>query len=191
MIGVLALQGDFSDHLLSLEKHGVEGMEVRTKVDLSKVDALIFPGGESTTISQLMNSSGLDKAIISRSKEGMPLWGTCAGAILLAKKVYKKGALETHLGLLDIEIERNSYGRQTESFSATIEIDGNGTEVLFIRAPRILKTGRWVKTLASYKKDPVMVRTKKILATCFHSELRYPDPILIYFLLMCGMKKIR
>ncbi len=119
-IGVLSLQGDFKEHLRSIAEHGLLGMEVRNPHDLEQVQALIMPGGESTTMAKLLISSGLDKKIVQRANEGLPIWGTCAGAILLAKHVISPVVLETNLGLIDITVERNSYGRQTESFQAEI-----------------------------------------------------------------------
>jgi 5'-phosphate synthase pdxT subunit len=181
-IGVLALQGDFKEHLRSLAEHGVQGMEIRSIADLQKVDALILPGGESTTMAKLLLSTGLDKAIRGRVQKGMPIWGTCAGAILLAKNVISPLPLETTLGLLDMTIERNSYGRQAESFIGEIQfVDSHGkafhdkashrSDVFFIRSPRIIKLGRGIKVLARYKRDPVLVQKAHILASTFHSEL--------------------
>lgn len=170
-IGVLALQGDFSEHLQALQRHGKEGLEVRTIEDLRNVQALILPGGESTTIAKLLVSTGLDKAIKDRARKGMPIWGTCAGAILLAKNVISPIPLATTLGLLDITIERNSYGRQAESFQAEIQIGKQCSEVFFIRAPRITNVEKGVKVLASYQKNPVLVQYKNILASTFHTEI--------------------
>ena len=192
---MLALQGDFPDHIHSLHRHGVHGLAVRTKSDLNQVRALIIPGGESTVIAKLLKSSGMDQEIVKRAKAGMPIWGTCAGAILLARKVHSPVELETSLSLLDVEIERNSYGRQTESFVTELSVrdgrDGRDVtregdyftvEAMFIRAPRIIKTGRLVQVLAEYKGDPVLVRRKNILAGTFHSEFKHPDQVLEYFL---------
>lgn len=182
MIGVLALQGDFHEHLESLRKYKVEGQEVRTKEDLTKVDALILPGGESTTISKLLVSTGLDEAIIARVKAGMPVWGTCAGAILLAKKVITNVPLETNLSLIDLEIERNSYGSQLDSFVASFELEGEHCSAFFIRAPRITTVGKGVKVLLRSKKDPILVRSKSVLVSTFHPELSGANPVLKYFL---------
>ncbi len=195
IIGVLALQGDFKEHLRSMTQHGVSGVEVRNPSDLEQVQALIMPGGESTTMAKLLVSSGLDKKIVQRAKEGMPIWGTCAGAILLAKHVISPVPLETNLGLMDITVERNSYGRQTESFQAEIDFvdvpirkfvnkDLGRPSVFFIRAPRITKVGKGVKVLATYKGDPVLVRQRNILASTFHSELIGVNDVLKYFVQM-------
>ncbi len=181
-IGVLALQGDFKEHMTSLQSHGVLGKEVRNVSDLKEVHALIIPGGESTTIAKLLKSSGLDKAIIKRGESGMPIWGTCAGAILLAKSVKSPVPLETSLGLIDIEIERNAYGRQRDSFQTVLELPGGKEEVFFIRAPKVLKKGLTVKVLAQYKEEMVMLRQKNIIITTFHSELMHEDGVLEYFL---------
>lgn len=181
-IGVLALQGDFKEHLTSLEGYQVNGMEVRNKEDLAKVNALIMPGGESTSISKLLVSTGLGEEIISRVKGGMPVWGTCAGGILLAKKVLSYVPLEMHLKLIDLEIERNSYGTQTDSFVASFDFADEHCLAFFIRAPRIISVGKGVKILLEYKKDPILVRSKNILISTFHSELSSSNPVLKYFL---------
>jgi 5'-phosphate synthase pdxT subunit len=177
-IGVLALQGDFKEHLRSLAEHGAQGLEVRTVDDLKKVDALILPGGESTTMAKLLVSTGLDKAIKVRAKRGMPIWGACAGAILLAKNVISPVPLEATLGLLDITIERNSYGRQAESFEASVNIGAETHQVFFIRSPRITRVGKGIKVIARYKKDPILVQKGNILASTFHSELGAHNPVL-------------
>jgi len=182
LIGVLALQGDFQEHIESLTKYGVQALEVRSKTDLAQVTAFIIPGGESTTMSKLLLSSSLDQQIIKRVQSGMPIWGTCAGAILLAKKVISAVDLETNLSLINIEIERNAYGRQTESFQTDLMISGKKLAAMFIRAPRIRKVGRGVQVLAEYKKEAVFVRSKNVLISTFHSELNYPNIVLEYFL---------
>ncbi|MGE3278521.1 MAG: pyridoxal 5'-phosphate synthase glutaminase subunit PdxT [Candidatus Altimarinota bacterium] len=186
MVGVLSLQGDFKEHLASLEQHGMKGLEVRTKDDLRRVDALILPGGESTTISKLLVSTGLDEAIVDRVQKGMPVWGTCAGAILLSKKVITNVPLDTHLKLIDVEMERNSYGRQTESFITALEWDQDSFQAFFIRAPRVRKVGRGVKVLLEYKNDPVLLRSKNVLISTFHTELFFPNRVLEYFVRMGG-----
>jgi 5'-phosphate synthase pdxT subunit len=182
VVGVLALQGDFKEHLNSLERYQMKGMEVRNKVDLQKVDALIMPGGESTTISKLLVSTGLGDDIISRVKGGMPVWGTCAGGILLAKRVLSNVPLETNLKLIDLEIERNSYGTQADSFVASFDFADEHCLAFFIRAPRITSVGKGVKVLLEYKKDPILVQSKNVLISTFHSELSSSNPVLKYFL---------
>jgi|CXWL01.1.fsa_nt_gi 5'-phosphate synthase pdxT subunit len=183
-IGVLALQGDFKEHLHSLQTYKVKAMEVRTAEDLKKVDALIMPGGESTTIAKLLVSTGLNKAIIQRSEAGMPIWGTCAGAILLSKKVLSAVALESNLGLIDVTIERNSYGRQAESFQTDITVEKKTGSAFFIRAPRILKVGRGVKIVATHDDEPIVLRQKNILISTCHTEMGHPNVVLEYFLEM-------
>lgn len=181
-IGVLALQGDFMEHMNSLENHGVLGVEIRTITDLKQVDALILPGGESTTIAKLLKSTTLDSAIRKRIEEGMPVWGTCAGAILLAKNVDSPSPLDTSIGLMDVDIQRNAYGRQTESFQSPLDLPYGRQDVMFIRAPQILRKGRGVQVLAKYRDQEVMLRSQNILITTFHSELSEKNLVLEYFL---------
>ncbi|MDP3975619.1 MAG: pyridoxal 5'-phosphate synthase glutaminase subunit PdxT [bacterium] len=182
VIGVLALQGDFKEHMASLRSHGVEGRDVRTPADLKEVNALILPGGESTTMAKLLISSGLNKEIVQRAKKKMPIWGTCAGAILLATDVVSPVPLECTLGLLDMTVERNSYGRQLNSFLGQVEGLKEPFDASFIRAPRISRLGRGVRVLARCRKDRVMMREKNILATTFHTELGGENKVLEYFL---------
>lgn len=182
MIGVLALQGDFREHLESLQRLKIEAREIRSKDDLKQVDALIMPGGESTVMAKLLVSSGLDEAIKSRIKSGMPVWGTCAGAILLAKNIISDIPLETGIKAMDMEIERNSYGRQADSFILPMEFSGKPFQAFFVRAPRITKIGRGIKVLMEYKKDPILVRSKNILVSTFHPELSLKNPVLEYFI---------
>lgn len=182
VIGILALQGDFREHLESLKRYKVKALEVRTKEDLKKVDGLILPGGESTAIAKQLVSTGLDEAICERVKKKMPVWGTCAGAILLAKNVVSPVPLSTQLRLIDVTIERNSYGRQTESFKASLSLHGKAFDGYFIRAPRITKVGKGVKVLMKWKGDPVLLQSGSVLISTFHSELRHPNLVLEYFL---------
>lgn len=169
-IGVLALQGDFREHILLLEAHGCKAIEVRAKSDLAKCSALIIPGGESTVMARLMASSGLDAEIRKRVLNGMPFYGTCAGAILAARKVAGENRYRP-LGLIDIEIERNAYGRQVDSFEAELEIKGVGmVNGVFIRAPVVKKAGRDVEVLASFSGKPVFMRQGSVLAGTFHPE---------------------
>lgn len=188
MIGVLALQGDFKEHINSVRSYGMEACEVRTKGELKACDALIIPGGESTTIAKLLVSTGLDKEIVCFVKQDKkPIWGTCAGAILLAKSVMSHTPLETSLGLLKMTVERNAYGRQTESIQAKVMIDGEKTDVFFIRAPKIVEWGKSIDVLAEYKGDPVMVRSGRVLASTFHSEVFGENRALTVFLDMIKM----
>lgn len=169
-VGVLALQGDFAEHKAALEKAGFEVSLVRSVVELVAVKGLVIPGGESTTIGMLIEKSGLKDAILDRINKGMSVWGTCAGAILLAKEVISDKPIKK-LDVLDMTIERNSYGNQLDSFETKLELEGNEFDVAFIRAPRITQIGKDIKTLISYNGDPVMVRYGNILVTTFHPEL--------------------
>ncbi len=171
-IGVLSLQGDFFEHCTALKACDVEPIQVRNLIDLEEVSGLIIPGGESTVISSMLSSSGLDKEIVKLSKKGFPIYGTCAGAIVLSKKIISEKRFEP-LGLLDIVIERNWYGRQLDSFEAELEIPSlkHSLKGFFIRAPHIAKTGKNVDVLASLDGSPVFVREKNILASMFHPEL--------------------
>jgi len=170
-IGVLALQGAFAKHLKMLEKLGVKGREVRTAKDLSDLDGLIIPGGESTTMLRLMNDENLFEPL-KRFVESHPTFGTCAGAILLAKEV--KHPSQVSLEAMDITVERNSYGRQIDSFTQKVSVPALGDEPLelvFIRAPGITKLGETVKILAFCQGKPVLVQEGKYLAATFHPEL--------------------
>lgn len=175
-IGVLSLQGDFFAHCKALEKCGAEPVQVRLPQDLDGVHGLILPGGESTVISNLMQKHGLDKKIKSLSKKGFPLFGTCAGAIVISKKIVGETRFKP-LGLIDITIKRNSYGRQVDSFEGQIEVLAQGhakarhIKGIFIRAPEIVKTGKEVEVLARLGKTPVLVREKNVFASTFHPEL--------------------
>lgn len=170
-IGVLALQGAFAKHLAILNQLGVKSCEVRTAKDLENLDGLIIPGGESTTMLWFMNDENLFEPLKAFVKTH-PTFGTCAGAILLAKDVQnpKQASLEA----MDITVERNSYGRQVDSFTATVDIPALGQEPLelvFIRAPGIIKVGDKVEILATYKNQPVLVKQGCYLAATFHPEL--------------------
>ncbi len=174
-IGVLALQGDFHEHILALRSLGAQACEVRSVAELQKCSALIIPGGESTTISKLMQSTGLDAEIKKRVKDGMPFYGTCAGAIVAAKKVVGEKRFRP-LDLIDLEIARNSYGRQVDSFEAQVELKGGlvgsgKIKGVFIRAPVFMKIGRKVEVLASLEGKPVLVRQGNVIAGAFHPEI--------------------
>lgn len=167
--GVLALQGDFAEHLASLAACGAPGVEVRSPADLDGVDALIIPGGESTTILKLIDRYELREPLVKRIEAGMPVFGTCAGAIVLAARTSDG---EVPLGLLDLFVRRNAYGRQRESFEAEVQVDGIGTvSGVFIRAPVFEDPGPGVVVLAAWDQRPVAVRSGNILATAFHPEL--------------------
>jgi 5'-phosphate synthase pdxT subunit len=182
-VGVLALQGDFLKHLQALERLGAEGVEVRKPQDLEGVERLIIPGGESTAISLLMEKSGLDRKIAELGRAGLPLFGTCAGLILLAHEILEEQSLVKPLGLIDVAVQRNAYGRQVDSFEEELEIEGLGRfQGIFIRAPLIAYVGPQVEVLARQDGTPVMAREGEILVSSFHPELTEDGRIHRYFL---------
>ena len=175
-VGVLALQGDFREHGAMLESIGVATLEVRTVADLERSDALIIPGGESTTIGRLANRYAIIEPIRRRCAAGMPVFGTCAGMIFLASATTE--GYQPQLGVLDAAVERNAFGRQVDSFEADIDVVGldEPMHAVFIRAPWIDKMGSDVEVLASVTDPhgvvhPVLVRQGRILASSFHPEL--------------------
>ena len=179
-IGVLALQGDFKEHIEMLKKCNVNAVEIRMPQDLKNIDGLIIPGGESTTMGSLMQRHGLDKEIIKKHKEGMAIYGTCAGAILLSKNIAK--SRQPRLNLLDISVKRNDYGRQIESFESELKIDKIGKfKGIFIRAPVIEKVSNEIKILSKLNSKPVLIQQKNILASTFHPELTGDKRIHEYF----------
>lgn len=183
-IGVLALQGDFLEHKLILESLKQKAIEVRNKQDLKECGALIIPGGESTTIGKLLKQTGLDSEIKKRVKKGMPIYGTCAGAIVIAKKVLGEKEFEP-LSLIDIEIKRNAYGRQIDSFETELSFNGHGKmNGVFIRAPKIVKKTKEVETLCSLDGKPVLVKQGNVLAGTFHPETEHESKLHKMFLEM-------
>ncbi len=167
---MLGLHGDFREHLALLKEHGVPCIEVRSAADLARCSALIVPGGESTAIARLLESSGLGREIRKRVAGGMPFYGTCAGAIIAAKKVVGEKRFEP-MKLIDIEVERNFYGRQADSFEAEVLVKGIGTvNGVFIRAPVIKRTGKGVEVLGTLEGKPVLVRQGNVIAGTFHPE---------------------
>lgn len=172
-IGVLASQGAFIEHITALKKLGVDGVEVRLPAQLTGIDGLIIPGGESTTIVRLMDSYHLAAKIDSMAAKGMPLFGTCAGMIMMAKNI--SGNTMHTLGLMDITVKRNAFGRQVDSFETDLSIPALGKEsfhAVFIRAPLIEKCDKTVQVLAKLKDGTIVaVRQGKMLATAFHPEL--------------------
>lgn len=172
IIGVLALQGDYAAHVAALEEAGADVMEVRSGSDLRKVSAMVIPGGESTVMGSLLIRFGFMDEFRARILAGMPVFGTCAGLILLAREL--EGKPQPGLGVLDVLVRRNAYGTQVDSFRAPLEIDIPGCtsiEGVFIRAPKIVRTGAGVEILARQGSDPVMVRQGNIVAASFHPEL--------------------
>ncbi len=160
-VGVLAVQGNFREHIAMLRRLGADAVEVRKPEQLAGLDGLVVPGGESTTFMRLMRLYGLDEAV--RSFAG-PVFGTCAGMIVLDRN---------HLGLMDIEVERNAYGRQVASFEAELDLadDDRPLQGVFIRAPRVRELGPEVEVLAEHEGEPVLVRQGRFLAAAFHPEL--------------------
>jgi pyridoxal 5'-phosphate synthase pdxT subunit len=160
-IGVLAVQGNFREHAAMLRRLGAEVVEVRLPEQLPGLDGLVVPGGESTTFMRLMRLYGLDEALRSFAA---PVFGTCAGMIVLDRN---------HLGLVDLEVARNAYGRQTSSFEADLGLAGEATPLrgVFIRAPRVLDAGPEVEVLAAHDGDPVLARQGRFLVASFHPEL--------------------
>ena len=172
-IGVLALQGAFREHIVSLEALGVSAVAVRLPDQLLDCAGLIIPGGESTAIGKLMETYGFYDAVSRRNSEGMAIWGTCAGAILIARTVLDALPGQRTLELMDIAIRRNAYGRQVDSFEAGLDVEGLDEQFtgIFIRAPWIESVGESVEVLARYDGHIVAVREGGLMATTFHPEL--------------------
>ena len=189
-IGVLALQGDFAAHVAALRRRGAAAVEVRRARDLDGVGALVLPGGESTTMLTLMNGDGMFERLGELLRAGMPALATCAGVILVAREV--RNPAQASLGVLDVAVERNAYGRQVDSAVAPITAArgaGLGVATLegvFIRAPRLVEIGPGVEVLASRGADPVLVRQRAILAATFHPELSGGSPVIDLFLRIAG-----
>jgi 5'-phosphate synthase pdxT subunit len=183
VVGVLALQGDFDQHEQVLRKLKIQSKKIRSSAELKQCDALILPGGESTTFIKLLRKTGLYKALQKFAKD-KSLMGTCAGLIALATKI-TNNSMET-LGLIDIEVERNAYGRQIDSFVETVQIplfqDKPEFEGVFIRAPKILRLGKSVEKLGYLGDQVVMARNSRILVTTFHPELSRDGRVHQYFI---------
>ena len=169
--GVLALQGDFREHADLLKSIGVEPILVRRAEELAGIEALVIPGGESTTIGKLADRYGLLEPLRQTVRSGIPVLGTCAGLIFLATGT--TGPAQVHLGVLDVVVERNAFGRQVDSFESALDVVGmdEPLHAVFIRAPVVDKVGAEVEVLASVDDNPVMVRQGAIVATSFHPEL--------------------
>lgn len=164
-IGVLALQGDFEAHASALRDLGHEVVEVRTREELQSAEGLVLPGGESTVMLRLLDRFGLEDALADFVRSGKPVLATCAGVILLARHVQPE---QRSLGVLDISVARNAWGRQVDSFEAESE---RGTPMVFIRAPRIIEVGPNARVLERFQGEPVMVRQGNVTAATFHPEL--------------------
>ena len=185
-VGVLALQGAFKLHVQALERLGVEALEVRDLQNFDASEALIIPGGESTTMSFLLESSGIFDSLQERSTDGMPVLGTCAGMILLSSKILDGRSDQKPLGLIDIEIRRNGYGRQIDSFESDLLVEGfdRSFRGVFIRAPLVEGVSEEVEVLAEMNGRPVMCRQDSTIVTSFHPELADDDRIHAEFLEM-------
>lgn len=183
IVGVLALQGDYASHARALENAGAEPKMVRTQGDMAQIEGLVLPGGESTTFLKLLEREGLFAPLLEFTRS-WPTFGTCAGCILLAKRVLNPE--QESLGVLDATVERNAYGRQIDSEILTAEtsLPGGPLEMVFIRAPRIADTGDAVDVLATRDGAPVLIRQQNILASTFHPELSEDDRVHQYFLRM-------
>ena len=182
-VGVLALQGDFDAHCKAFAAAGSDVVEVRTAAQLAAVDGLVIPGGESTTMLKLLRMEDLFEEI-QRFGSTKPIFGTCAGAILLAREVMNPS--QESLGLMDIGVERNAYGRQLDSRVAKIALDGEELEAVFIRAPIIRRVGPGVRVLAEYNGDPVLAGEGRHLVATFHPELTNDTRVQKLFLAKLG-----
>ena len=184
-VGVLALQGDVREHIDSLLTCEVEALPVRRASEIESIDALVLPGGESTTIAQLAEVFGIFDLIQSKIKNGMPVYGSCAGMILLADEILDAKQGQKSFGGLDITVRRNAFGRQVDSFESDIAFDDGSSEFIravFIRAPWVEKVADSVQVLASIDSHPVAVRSTTALATSFHPEITGDNRIHRYFI---------
>jgi 5'-phosphate synthase pdxT subunit len=170
-IGVLALQGDFREHISASEKSGHSAVGIRRPSELEEIDALILPGGESTTIALLAKNFELFEPIRQRIRAGFPVYGSCAGMILLSDRIVGGAVGQETFGGIDMTVRRNAFGRQVESFEGEIDFAGKSVNGVFIRAPWVEEVGASVEVLASTAGHPVAVRQGKLLATSFHPEL--------------------
>lgn len=187
-IGVLGLQGDVREHCALLERVGATSVIVKHADELASVDALILPGGESTTIGKLLERYELLQPVKERAVQGMPVYGTCAGAILMAREITGAQAASPRLELMDVAVERNAYGRQVDSFEADLRVTGldETFRAVFIRAPVIRVAADAVEVLAACDERPVLVRQGKLLASTFHPEMSGDPRVHELFLEMVG-----
>jgi 5'-phosphate synthase pdxT subunit len=180
IIGVLALQGAVREHVQMLETLGCQTVLVKHKEQLAGLDGLVLPGGESTTMRKLLNRYDLLEPIRTLAQQGLPMFGTCAGLILLAKELVD---YEPHLAVMDVVVARNSYGRQVDSFEVKLNVPaiGEGISAVFIRAPHIVSVGEGVEVLAVHEDKIVLARDRHLLGCSFHPELTTDSRILEYF----------
>jgi 5'-phosphate synthase pdxT subunit len=184
-VGVLALQGDFREHLAALAECGVNAVAVKTADEIRSIDALVIPGGESTTISKLAKAFDLFDLIKDRIAQGLPTYGSCAGMIMVSKSIKDPASGQETFGGINIEIERNAFGRQVDSFEEDLDfkgITGPKFRAVFIRAPWVAKLGDGVEVLSEIDGHAVAVRQGKVLATSFHPELTSDNRIHRYFI---------
>jgi pyridoxal 5'-phosphate synthase pdxT subunit len=184
-VGVLALQGDVREHMASLLACGVEAVAVRRANEIESIDALVLPGGESTTIAQLAEVFGIFELIKNKIENGLPVYGSCAGMILLADQILDAKAGQKSFGGLDITVRRNAFGRQVDSFESDIAFNDGSEELVravFIRAPWVEKVSNSVQVLASIDGHAVAVRSETALATSFHPEITGDHRIHRYFI---------
>jgi 5'-phosphate synthase pdxT subunit len=184
-VGVLALQGDVREHISALRSCEVEAIGVRRASEIESIDALVLPGGESTTIAQLAEVFGIFDLIKNKINNGMPAYGSCAGMILLADQILDAKEGQKSFGGLDITVRRNAFGRQVDSFESDISFDDGSDELIravFIRAPWVEKVSDSVQVLAAIDNHPVAVRSKTALATSFHPEITGDNRIHRYFI---------
>jgi len=189
-VGVLALQGDVAEHIAALERAGARAVAVKNADDLASVDALVIPGGESTTVMKLLERFGLSRPIVERVRRGMPLWGTCMGMIVAAHEVVELD--QPTLDLIDITVRRNAFGRQNESAEVELPIELLGDPpfpAVFIRAPWIERCGPKVELVAQREGRGVMVREGNVLVTSFHPELSGDSRVHRYFMEMIEQGK--
>lgn len=189
-IGVLALQGAVAEHIRSITLAGAEGVPIKKVEQLEGIDGLIIPGGESTTIGKLMRKYEFMDAIRQFSAEGKPIFGTCAGLIVLAERI--QGDEEAHLRLMDITVARNAFGRQRESFETDLSVKGieETVRAVFIRAPLILEVGAGVEILSTYKDEIVTARQGHLLAASYHPELTDDYRLHQYFVEMVRSRSV-
>ncbi len=191
-VGVLALQGDVVEHLSALGRAGAAAIPVKNAGDLERIDGLVIPGGESTTVMKLLDRFGLATPIVERVRSGMPLWGTCMGMIVTAHDV--ADLEQPTLDLIDITVRRNAFGRQNDSAEIALPIPALGAQAfpaIFIRAPWIERVGPRVELLASRDGHGVMVREGNVLGTSFHPELTHDPRVHAYFLTMVERARTR
>jgi pyridoxal 5'-phosphate synthase pdxT subunit len=184
-VGVLALQGDVREHIAALLSCGVDAVAVRRDHEIESIDALVLPGGESTTIAQLAEVFGIFELIKNKIQNGLPVYGSCAGMILLADQILDAKEGQKSFGGLDITVRRNAFGRQVDSFESDIAFDDGSDELIravFIRAPWVEKVAGSVQVLAAIDSHPVAVRSETALATSFHPEITGDNRIHRYFI---------